>query len=227
MDCNTYRDEFSALLDAEDPMLAPGVLDAHLLRCAGCAEWAEAATALHRATCVAPAPDVPDLVAPILAMAARQSATARPSVNTAALLRVVRLALASIGIAELITAASGLFAQPSDGTAVHTIHEVGAFDLALAVGFLAAAFRPALARGMLPLATALVASLAAVTVGDVVSSHAGWGAESAHLLSAFGVPMLWLAGRNSAPEAPRGPQWRHGAGLVTGHYPSLSAHGAR
>ena len=69
MDCSAYRDEFSALLDGEEQMLAVGVLDAHLARCSGCASWVTSAEQLHRATRVAPAPEVPDLVAPILAAA--------------------------------------------------------------------------------------------------------------------------------------------------------------
>lgn len=201
MDCNAYRDEFSALLDTEDPMLAPGVLDAHLARCVDCTQWAEAATQLHRATRVAPAPDVPDLVAPILAAAAQRAAIT-PAFDRGALIRVARLALASIGIAELISAMQGLFSNADAGSALHSVHELGSFDVALGVGFLCAAFRPALARGMLPVVVALVATLAAVTVADIQASHAGWAGESVHLLALFGVPMLWIAGRFSAEEGP-------------------------
>ena len=78
------------------------------------------------------------------------------------------------------------------GTALHSVHELGSFDVALAVGFIAAALRPSLARGMLPLVVALVGALAAVTIGDVVSSHAGW---------ARGVSPPVVGGRNPAAVA--------------------------
>ncbi len=175
-------------------MLAAGVLDTHLARCAGCADWAKAASQLHRATRVAAAPDVPDLVAPILAAAAALPAPAA-AFDRAALVRVARLALAAMGLAELVTAFQGLFGAAATGSTLHSVHELGSFDMALAVGFICAAFRPALARGMLPLVVALVATFAAVTVADVVSSHAGWAGESVHLLAVFGIPMLWIAGR--------------------------------
>jgi predicted anti-sigma-YlaC factor YlaD len=137
---------------------------------------------------------VPDLVAPILAAAASAPAPA-PAFDRDAIVRVARLALAAIGFAELITACQGLFGGTASGSALHSVHELGSFDMALAVGFICAAFRPALARGMLPLVVALVATLTAVTVADVVSSQAGWAGESVHLLAVSGIPMLWIAGR--------------------------------
>jgi predicted anti-sigma-YlaC factor YlaD len=181
-------------------MLAQGVLDTHLGRCAACASWAESATQLHRATRIAPAPAVPDLVAPILAAAARGARVA-PSFE-ASFGRVARLALAGIGVAELITAVQGLFGGANAGSTLHAVHELGSFDAALAVGFICVAFRPSLARGMLPLVAALVATLAAVTVADVVSSHTGWAGESAHLLAVIGLPMLWFAGRSADEHGP-------------------------
>jgi predicted anti-sigma-YlaC factor YlaD len=205
MDCNTYREEFSATLDGEDALLAPGVLATHLARCAACTEWAEAATQLHRATRVASAPDVPDLVAPILATVAERGLAGTADLHTARG-RVARLALAAIGVAELITATQGLFGTTSsNGSALHALHELGSFDVALAVGFIGAAFRPSWAKGMLPVVVALVATLSAVTVADVVSAHAGWAAESVHLLAVMGLPTLWIAGR--CPEAATPAPW--------------------
>ena len=224
MDCSAYRDEFSALLDGEEQMLAVGVLDAHLARCSGCASWVKSAEQLHRATRVAPAPEVPDLVAPILAAAHAQARAAyeRP-VDAGTYARVARLALVAIAVAEVVAAVPGLFGATGSASSLHAVHEAGSFDLALAVGFLFAAFRPSFAKGMLPLVVAMVVTLGAVTVSDVVSSHAGWGGESVHLLALLGVPMLWLAAR--APSSDRastrlsGSQWSHAAaGLVArGH----------
>lgn len=221
MDCSAYQDEFSALLDGEEPMLNAGALDAHLAWCVDCAAWAGAAAQVHRMTRVAEAPEVPDLVAPILAKAHEQRRLIDERVvDAGTYARVSRLGLVAIAIAEIVAAVPGLFGTQATGSALHSVHELGSFDLALAVGFLFAAFRPSLAKGMLPLVAALVVTLGGVTISDVIASHAGWGAESVHLLAMLGVPMLWLASRgdsDGAQSGTGGSQWRHGAiGIVAG-----------
>lgn len=217
MDCSAYQDEFSALLDGEEPMLATGVLDAHIGRCSGCSAWAHAAAQLHRITRVAPAPEVPDLVVPILAtVIERQRVLDASVVDAGTYARVSRLGLVAIAIAEVVAAVPALFGSGA-GSSVHAAHELGSLDLALGVGFLFAAFRPALAKGMLPLVAALVVALCGVTIADVVASHAGWRPESVHLLAMLGLPMLWLAGRDRALEHSGGSQWSHAAiGVVPG-----------
>lgn len=191
MDCDAYRAEISAQLDGEELLLEGGALDAHLQGCVACAQWQSTATLLHRAVRIAPAPEVPDLVAPILAAVA--PLRPEPAVGAGALTRVARLALFAIGVAECVAALTGLFTRGTGTEAVHSLHELGAFDLALAVGFMSAALRPHTARALLPVVGALVAALAVVTVGDIVAAHAGLAAESAHLVAMLGLPLLWVA----------------------------------
>jgi predicted anti-sigma-YlaC factor YlaD len=83
----------------------------------------------------------------------------------------------------------------TNGMSGHLTREVGSFDLALAVGFLYAAWRPNRAYGMLPIVGALVACLAITTAVDLTDGRAGAGAEAAHLLDLVGLAFLWLVTR--------------------------------
>ena len=199
MDCDAYRTEFSAVLDGEDATVAPGVLAQHFETCRSCADFRAAAQDLHRRVRIAAAPDVPDLVAPIL-RAARSPKLPRhrrlSPTDRAAVVRVGRLALGAIGTAQLLGAAPTLLFGSGAGVEAHVSHELGAFDVAVAVGFLAAALRPWLARGMVPLVLALVGGLACVAVSDVVSGRANLGAESVHALAVAGLWSLWLVARS-------------------------------
>ena len=83
-----------------------------------------------------------------------------------------------------------------DGHAsVHLAHELTAWDIGLAVGFLVAAIWPARAWGMLPLAAVLVAFMAGASALDVVSGHALLGREVVHVLELAGVGVLWILAR--------------------------------
>jgi predicted anti-sigma-YlaC factor YlaD len=75
--------------------------------------------------------------------------------------------------------------------------EVGSFDMALAVGFLFAAWRPVRAWGLLPLVAALVACLALTSVIDLTEGKAAAFSESVHLLDVLGLWLLWQLGRVS------------------------------
>jgi predicted anti-sigma-YlaC factor YlaD len=76
------------------------------------------------------------------------------------------------------------------GVPVQASHELGAFNLALAVGFLAAALRPARARGALPLVGAATGLLVALAIIGSVLGQTTLLAETPHLIAVAGSALL-------------------------------------
>ena len=73
---------------------------------------------------------------------------------------------------------------------VHVAHEEGAFAMALAIGFLAAAWRPDRARGMRTVVGAAAALLVVTAALDLVGGRTGLGDEAPHLLAVVGWLLL-------------------------------------
>ncbi len=200
MECHACREAVSARLDGHDPD-DPRV-DEHLAVCAGCQAWrAEAVALAHRVDLHAAQP-VPDRSAAILAALAGEAAAAEAAAHHDAL-RPWRIGLATLGAAQLLLAVPVLLGSES-GAGVHVAREMGSFDVALAVGFLVAAWRPARAWGMVPLVAALATCLAVTSAIDVAEGRAALGAETLHLTHAVGLVMLWaLAYAYRRPVQPR------------------------
>jgi predicted anti-sigma-YlaC factor YlaD len=151
-------------------------LDAHLSACPDCATWYEAAARVTRLARVTPAEPIPDLTARILAAAGPTGQRRRPGHL------VARLALAVLGLAQAGLAVPALALGADDlHPPLHVAHESGAWNLALAVAFLAAAVRPRYTAGLLPLLAAFVAVLAAASVPDIAAGEASGARLAAHL----------------------------------------------
>lgn len=164
-----------------------GAVARHLASCAECTAWLRSAEALHGAIRVGSAPAVPDQTKAILARAGDDARQAE--------LRPWQGALAAVGVLQLVFALPVLVASASSSSAAHTAHELGSWDVALAIGFLFAAARPARAWGLLPLVGALVGCMVATTALDVVAGRAALMAESPHVLEAMGLAFVWMLAR--------------------------------
>jgi predicted anti-sigma-YlaC factor YlaD len=196
VECQQCRDAVSARIDGEDPGTPDDLVDHHLTRCPSCRAWAGDLGRLGRALRVAPVEPIPDLTAPILAAAAAERR------RTAAGTGPARVALALVGVAQLIVALPGLLGDES-GASIHVAREYGSWEVALAAGLLVAAFQPARTTGLLPLVAVLTATLLGATAIDIITGHTTVTAESAHLLPVTGLTMLVLVRRWSpAPSAP-------------------------
>jgi predicted anti-sigma-YlaC factor YlaD len=190
MRCSIIREALSARFDGEDPGIAPAEIDAHLAGCADCRAWVEAAGALRGA--VARAPHVPVALDP----AVLASLTAPPEDTALLTTREWRVVLALLAVAQVVVAWPGVLLH--DGHAsVHLAHELTAWDMGLAVGFLVAALMPARAWGMLPLASVLVACMVGTSVVDTLAGHALLGRELVHVLEVAGLAVLWVLARRS------------------------------
>ena len=188
MECDHYRHAISARLDGEDAGIDSPALAAHLATCSACRNWEADVISLTRSVRVGSADSIPDLTSAILAAIGREPAPSRLDPTA------LRWGLAAVAAVQLVIALSTMLFG-ANGVTGHLTREVGSFDLALAVGFLFAAWRPARAYGMLPLVGALVACLAVTTAVDLSEGRAGAGAEATHLLDLVGLAFLWLVTR--------------------------------
>jgi predicted anti-sigma-YlaC factor YlaD len=185
MECRTIREACSALLDGEDANLPAPVVTDHLHSCGSCRHFVEDARALRQAI-RHEVPEAPDLSSRILAAAREQRHPRLREVTT------LRLGLVAVAVAQLALAVPGLLYGNDDGAPIHIAHEVGAWDLALAIGFLFAAWRPLRAVGLLPFVAALSAGLVLTAVVDVVHGRAVALTETTHLLELLGTVLLWM-----------------------------------
>lgn len=188
MTCTRVRAALSARLDGEAvPGGGPDV-DNHLAGCAPCRGWLAAAERVTRAVRVRPA-DIPDLTGQIMARVPRWSGP--PAGHQ----RVLRWAVALAAAAQLLVAAPVLFSDP------HASREMASLDIALAVGFAYAAYRPERARAYVPVAFVLALCLAATSAIDLATSSTAVVHEVGHAAAVVQAVLLWALGR-SAGSAP-------------------------
>jgi len=186
MDCDIARTAVSARLDGEDLGVDPVDLAGHLERCTTCRAFARDADSMHREVRLARAPSVPDLTAPILASIGSESS---PHATHE---RALRATLAIVAGVMIVAALPALLLGDDAGLPVHAARHIGSFDLALAVGFLFAAWRPSRLPGLLPVVTALVACLLATSVLDVLDGSTAALTEVQHAVEVVGLAAAWL-----------------------------------
>ena len=208
MQCPEIRAAVSARLDGEPLGMPAAALDEHLAGCAACTAWADDAARVTRRARLAPAPAVPDLTAAVLAALPREL----PGVAAAARSRLADTALRLVLLAVAVAQAGLAWPALASGSAamsapVHMAHETGAWNLAVAVAFLAVAASPKLAAGALPFLVTLAAVLIPVTLADLGAGHVHADRATAHLLLLVGVALVgtvaWRGRRRRSARAAR------------------------
>lgn len=209
-ECRAATEALSALLDGEDPGLSQAWLTEHLVACGECRAWYDAARELRRRARLRVAEPAPDgLVSSVMTRLTGDPAetvpTARSRWNRIRLRDSwARLALLTVALLQLAYALPILlFARDSD-VSVHPAHELGSFDVALAVGLLYAAWRPRSAHAVRPIVGATAVLLLATAALDLL--HGGrttLGDEAPHLLSLAGFLALCFVRGEPAPSATR------------------------
>jgi predicted anti-sigma-YlaC factor YlaD len=182
--CDRAREHLSASLDGATVAPEPAVAR-HLETCPACASWLRQAADVTRALRVVPADEVPDLTESLLVAYRASAPGARPAAG-----RGLRWALAFVALAQLAIAVPSLVFGNDAGAPVHVAHELGSWDIALAVGFLYAARRPARAFGLLPLVGTLVGLLAVTSALDLLGGRTATIAELPHALAVLGCCLL-------------------------------------
>ena len=196
MDCSTCRDCLSARLDGEATEHELQQLTAHLDGCRTCRRHERRLLAFTRATRLRPAEPVPDLSAAILARVPVRDGTALRRPGRA----VAQYALVVVALTQLVLALPELLPVASASAPVHLEHHLGAWDVAMAIGLLVAAWQPERARGLLPMALALGGTLLVMSIADVLGGNTLALNEAPHILELAGVSLLWLLSHAAGPQ---------------------------
>lgn len=190
--CEPVREALSAALDDEAPGLASETVDAHLGRCAPCRRHAADLRTLAGRTRLAPARPVPDLSASIVAAVADAPPARGPRV------RDLRVVVALAGVVQLAWAVPLLLGLVDAGG--HLGRDLGAFELALGVGFLLAAWQPHRAAGVLPVAAVVAGAVLVAASVDLLTGRAALLTELPHVGELIGVAALWALCRRLPSE---------------------------
>jgi predicted anti-sigma-YlaC factor YlaD len=197
MKCEIAREALSAWLDGEQSVPGRAEVNAHVAGCGGCRSWQEGAHRLARQVWLKPARPMSDDTARILEAVIDDRAV-RQRVHGPWRLRLVRAGLAAAAMAQFVIIIPALvFGHAGIGVPPQAAHELGAFNLALAVGFAAAALRPAHARGMRPLVGAATVCLIALSVIDTANGHTTLLAEVPHVIAVIGLVLLHMVAEPS------------------------------
>ncbi|ALG06551.1 zf-HC2 domain-containing protein [Kibdelosporangium phytohabitans] len=189
MDCGTCTEALSARLDGEQEPVPAAEVDAHLETCAACQSWYDAAFALNRRVRVRELVATPDLVDAVLE-------ETRPRRRPLA-----RMALAGVGLIQLLLAVAQLFgsdAHSSHGVTLtpHLISEGAAWNLALGLAMLAAAWQTKRASGLLPAVGVFVAALVVFSVVDLATVGVPASRLLSHVPLLAGVALLYIVQRD-------------------------------
>ena len=201
MTCIEVRDGLSAVVDGEDPGTDPSAILRHLAGCRDCADWQRKWQAVAGHFRIAPADLVPDLTDQIvLAVQADETGQRvgqrrwrmphRRSLSGQSTQWQLRVALAVLGLAQLALGAPILLSGHDHAAPQHIAHELGSFAVALSVAFLAAAARPRLASGTVPVVGVTVAFLTLTAASDLGAGQAQLHDELPHLLLLIGFLLL-------------------------------------
>jgi predicted anti-sigma-YlaC factor YlaD len=207
--CAGVRLALSARLDGEDPLLPAVALGEHLDGCVACGAWLGGAQRVEEVmrSIGRAAPDLSALVlaavaadrARPVATPAAAGATVRRASNIPTLLR---WGVGLIAVAQLVSAVPILVGVlVGDVHGLHASREMASFDVAMAVGFLLAALRPAQARAFVPVAFILAACLAMTSTIDLINGTTLFIHEVSHLVAIAQGVMLWLLSRGSLRES--------------------------
>lgn len=183
LSCDEAVELMSAALDGETVAAERRRLDLHLNGCDGCDSLADRLFGLDRRIRLRTADSVPDLV-PVVTSRVRPAQLGRGG--------WIRPALVWVAIVLFAQSLPALVLGRTDGADTHLARHLGAFGVALAIGFAYAAWRPHRAFGMVPFAAALVATMSASTGFDVVDGGRSAVSELAHVAELVGLVLLWL-----------------------------------
>jgi len=190
MDCDSAREAISAQIDGEDPGPTVSVLAAHLTGCAACREWQGRAHAVTRRARLGGSFLTRDLTPRVLA-----ASPAEPSWRRLRLAQ--RGALIALALAQLAIAAPMLFLGREHGAGVHAAHELGSFNLAIAVAFIVGAIRPKLSAGLAWPCGMAAGGLVTTAVIDLIGGQAIGADEALHLVAFAGAALLVWQSRMS------------------------------
>jgi predicted anti-sigma-YlaC factor YlaD len=190
MECDRAREAISARIDGEDPGVPDGALEAHLADCDACRGWQQRAHVLTRhARLGGPLLDH-DLAGQVLA--AVPAAADRRRLRLA-----LRAALLALSLGQLAVTVPLLILGHDPEASTHAAHELGSFDLALAIAFAVGAVRPALSAGLAWTCAIAAGGLAGTAIADLIGGQTFGADEAQHLIAVAGALLLIWQARTS------------------------------
>lgn len=193
MDCYEAREAISALIDGEDPGAAPEEVDAHLAGCAGCRSWQERAHVLTRRARLGSSFLDHDLVPRVLAANPPTSASRRSLVQ--------RIGLVVVALAQMAITIPLLILGHDHDAGTHAAHELGSFDLALAVAFIVGAVRPKLSAGLAWPCAVAATGLVGTAIIDLIGGQTIGADEAQHLIAVAGAALLFWQARTAGRDS--------------------------
>jgi predicted anti-sigma-YlaC factor YlaD len=187
MDCDACREAISALLDNEDPGIDPTLVEAHLAACPACRAHVAQATRLQGWLRLRPAEPVPDLTSATLARIGPTGPGPRQGAE-----REVRIGLAVLAGLVAVLPLPAPWLGDEAGAPLHLARELGAFQVALAVGLLLAAWQPQVKAQLLPVVAVLSVCPAVIAALDIAAGRTPAAGEGHHLVQLAGLGLVWL-----------------------------------
>jgi predicted anti-sigma-YlaC factor YlaD len=201
MDCDSIRIAVSAALDGEDAGVPEDRVRAHLDGCGACRAWRERQHALTRRVRLGgPALDR-DLAPRVLA--AIPGPPASGGVWRVAGPGWKRGALVVVAVAQLAITVPLLMLGHDHAAGAHAAHELGSFDLALAIAFAVGAAAPRLSAGLAWPCCIAALGLAGTAVADIIAGQTPGADEAQHLVAVAGGVLLFWQARTSFHRTPR------------------------
>jgi predicted anti-sigma-YlaC factor YlaD len=193
MECDSVREAISARIDGEDPGLPGAVIEAHLAGCAACRGWQQRAYTMTRRARLGGSFLEHDLTARVLA--------AVPPVPAGRPRRLgQRAGLIAVALAQLAVTVPLLILGHDHDAGTHAAHELGSFDLALAIAFAVGAIRPALSAGLAWPCGIAAAGLMGTAVIDLIGGQTFGADEAQHLIAVAGAALLFWQARTVRAE---------------------------
>ena len=193
MDCDTIRVAISTQIDGEVPWLPADVLETHLAGCPACLDWQRRAHTVTRRVRLGGAFLDHDLTPAVLA--------AVPVAHDRGRLRLARRGLLiALALAQLAIAVPMLFLGHDHDAGVHAAHELGSFNLALAIAFAVGAVRPKLSAGLAWPCGIAAGGLVTTAIIDLIGGQAIGADEAQHLVALAGAALLVWQSRGIGTE---------------------------
>ena len=188
MECDSVREALSARIDGEDPGLPGTVIEEHLAGCAACRGWQQRAYTMTRRARLGGSFLEHDLTARVL-----DAVSPVPAGRPRRLGQ--RAGLIAVALAQLAVTVPLLILGHDHDAGTHAAHELGSFDLALAVAFAVGAICPALSAGLAWPCGIAAAGLMGTAVIDLIGGQTFGADEAQHLIAVAGAVLLFWQAR--------------------------------
>jgi predicted anti-sigma-YlaC factor YlaD len=202
MECSRAREAISARIDGEDPGVAGDAIEAHLAVCDDCRRWQQRAFTVTRRARLGswlPGTSFPDHD-----LTPRVLAAVRPALAGRRRRLGQRAGLAAVALAQLAVTVPLLVLGHDHDAGTHAAHELGSFDLALAIAYIVGAVRPALSSGLAWPCGVAATGLVATAVADMIGGQTVGADEAQHLIAVAGAALLFWQARTVARTAEPG-----------------------